>query len=53
MADVAAKDGSQETLVNLIASNIGIFLLPLITEEKYVLRKIDTLIVYNKNLCVS
>jgi hypothetical protein len=36
MADVAAKDGSQETFVNLIASNIGIFLLPLITEEKYV-----------------
>lgn len=39
MADVAAKDGSQETLVNLIASNIGIFLLPLITEEKYDFRQ--------------
>jgi len=34
MADVAAKDGSQETLVNLAANNIGIFLLPLITKDK-------------------
>ncbi|XP_065351564.1 RUS family member 1 [Cloeon dipterum] len=34
MADVAAKDGSQETFVNLIASNIGIFLLPLVTSNE-------------------
>jgi len=34
MADVAAKDGSQETLVNLAANNIGIFLLPLITKDE-------------------
>ncbi|XP_059481741.1 RUS family member 1 isoform X1 [Neocloeon triangulifer] len=34
MADVAAKDGSQETFVNLIASNIGIIILPLITSNE-------------------
>lgn len=32
MADVSAKDGSQETFVNLVASMIGIFLLALFSE---------------------
>lgn len=32
MADVSAKDGSQETFVNLIASMIGIFMLALFSE---------------------
>lgn len=34
MADVSAKDGSQETFVNLIASIIGIFLLALISDTQ-------------------
>lgn len=33
MADVSAKDGSQETCVNLIASFIGIFLLALLAND--------------------
>lgn len=35
MADVSAKDGSQETCVNLIASLIGIFLLAVFSEGQY------------------
>lgn len=35
MADVSAKDGSQETCVNLIASIIGIFMLALFSEGQY------------------
>lgn len=35
MADVSAKDGSQETCVNLIASFVGIFLLALFSEGHY------------------
>ncbi|XP_022912643.1 RUS family member 1 [Onthophagus taurus] len=36
MADVSAKDGSQETIVNLIASIFGIILLAFIKSELYV-----------------
>lgn len=35
MADVCAKDGSQETCVNLIASLIGIFMLAVFSEGQY------------------
>ncbi|GLH11206.1 Uncharacterized protein GBIM_16033 [Gryllus bimaculatus] len=35
MADVSAKDGSQETFVNLTASMLGILILSLCTEERY------------------
>ncbi|KAF5308721.1 hypothetical protein FQR65_LT06082 [Abscondita terminalis] len=35
MADVSAKDGSQETCVNLVASFVGIFLLAVITDWRY------------------
>ncbi|KAF5298063.1 hypothetical protein FQA39_LY11831 [Lamprigera yunnana] len=35
MADVSAKDGSQETCVNLIASFVGIILLAVITDWRY------------------
>lgn len=35
MADVSAKDGSQETCVNLIASIVGIFMLALFNEGQY------------------
>ncbi|XP_025836292.1 RUS1 family protein C16orf58 homolog [Agrilus planipennis] len=34
MADVSAKDGSQETFVNLVASFCGIFLLAILTEPR-------------------
>lgn len=36
LADVAAKDGSQEMCVNLIASFIGIFILSLFHDRQYV-----------------
>uniref|UniRef100_A0A1Y1NEA1 Uncharacterized protein n=2 Tax=Photinus pyralis TaxID=7054 RepID=A0A1Y1NEA1_PHOPY len=35
MADVSAKDGSQETCVNLIASIVGIFLLAVVTDWRW------------------
>ncbi|KAK4875400.1 hypothetical protein RN001_011822 [Aquatica leii] len=35
MADVSAKDGSQETCVNLIASFVGIVLLAVVTDWRY------------------
>lgn len=35
MADVSAKDGSQETCVNLIASVVGIFMLALFGEYEW------------------
>lgn len=34
-ADVAAKDGSQETAVNLVASIVGILLLTLVHDSRY------------------
>lgn len=34
MGDVSAKDGSQETCVNLVASFLGVFILSYI-EDKY------------------
>lgn len=34
MADVSAKDGSQETFVNLIASVIGVFLLTVVNDAQ-------------------
>lgn len=34
MADVSAKDGSQETFVNLIASIVGVFLITLLNDEQ-------------------
>ncbi|KYM95259.1 UPF0420 protein C16orf58 [Cyphomyrmex costatus] len=37
VADVSAKDGSQETCVNLIASFLGIFILSLFHDGQYVL----------------
>lgn len=37
LADVSAKDGSQETCVNLIASFVGIFILSVFRNERYVL----------------
>ncbi|KAI4486730.1 hypothetical protein M0804_006100 [Polistes exclamans] len=37
LADVSAKDGSQETCVNLVASFIGIFILSFIYDERYLL----------------
>lgn len=36
LADVSAKDGSQETCVNLIASFFGIFILSLFNDGRYV-----------------
>lgn len=36
LADVSAKDGSQETCVNLIASFFGIFVLSLFHDGQYV-----------------
>lgn len=33
MAEISAKDGSQETLVNLIASFVGIFLINYFTDS--------------------
>lgn len=36
LADVSAKDGSQETCVNLIASFLGIFVLSLFHDGRYV-----------------
>ncbi|KAK5644314.1 hypothetical protein RI129_005614 [Pyrocoelia pectoralis] len=35
MADVSAKDGSQETCVNLVASFVGIFLLAVVTDWRW------------------
>ncbi|KAI4502870.1 hypothetical protein M0802_001914 [Mischocyttarus mexicanus] len=37
LADVSAKDGSQETCVNLVASFVGIFILSFIYSERYLL----------------
>ncbi|XP_014478456.1 PREDICTED: RUS1 family protein C16orf58 isoform X1 [Dinoponera quadriceps] len=37
MADVSAKDGSQETCVNLIASFLGIFVLSLFHDGRYLI----------------
>ncbi|KAF7390220.1 hypothetical protein HZH68_012077 [Vespula germanica] len=37
LADVSAKDGSQETCVNLVASFLGIFILSYIYDERYLL----------------
>ncbi|KAK2581179.1 hypothetical protein KPH14_007983 [Odynerus spinipes] len=37
LADVSAKDGSQETCVNLIASFVGIFILSFIYDGRYLL----------------
>lgn len=34
MADVSAKDGSQETCVNLLASLVGMYLLTSIEQKK-------------------
>lgn len=36
LADVSAKDGSQETCVNLIASFFGIFILSVFHDGRYV-----------------
>ncbi|XP_033230706.1 RUS1 family protein C16orf58 homolog isoform X2 [Belonocnema kinseyi] len=37
MADVSAKDGSQETLVNLVASMLGIWIISHLREEFFIL----------------
>ncbi|XP_015182711.1 PREDICTED: RUS1 family protein C16orf58 homolog [Polistes dominula] len=37
LADVSAKDGSQETCVNLVASFVGIFILSFIYDGRYLL----------------
>ena len=36
MADVSAKDGSQETCVNLLASLVGVYLLTSVEQKEYV-----------------
>lgn len=47
MGDVSAKDGSQETCVNLVASFLGVFILSHIEDKLwYVLKKNRKILIF-------
>jgi len=46
MADLAAKDGSQETLVNLVALIVNICLLPYVTEDAWITATLFVLLTF-------